>query len=78
MTNRDVIALSEISVELRGYIHQIAYHIPCSFMVESSRSGVARGQGGICPRAPPGGGRQNPAKELDWLALHLKFGSVYF
>ena len=29
-------------------------------------SGVARGGqgGGICPRAPPGGGRQNPAKDL--------------
>ena len=29
-------------------------------------SGVARGGagGGICPRAPPGGGRQNPAKEF--------------
>ena len=25
-------------------------------------SGVARG--GICPRAPPGGGRQNPAKKI--------------
>ena len=22
------------------------------------------GQGGSCPRAPPGGGRQNPAKDL--------------
>ena len=29
-------------------------------------SGVARGGqgGGSCPRAPPGGGRQNPAKEF--------------
>ena len=28
-------------------------------------SGVARGgRGGICPRAPPGGGRQNHAKEF--------------
>ena len=31
-----------------------------------SSSGVARGEqgGGSCPRAPPGGGRQNPVKEF--------------
>ena len=33
--------------------------------MENAISGVARGgQGGICPRAPPGGGRQNHAKEF--------------
>ena len=35
-------------------------------MSEERCSGVARGGagGGICPRAPPGGGRQNHAKEF--------------
>ena len=32
------------------------------FSIEVGHCGVARG--GSCPRAPPGGGRQNPAKEF--------------
>ena len=37
----------------------------CSNQTRANGSGVARGAGGggICPRAPPGGGRQNPAKK---------------
>ena len=35
-------------------------------------SGVARGEaGGSCPRALPGGGRQNPAKDFFKLDINL-------
>ena len=38
-------------------------------------SGVARGGagGGSCPRAPPGGGRQNPAKEFFKIYIRRNF-----
>ena len=38
-------------------------------------SGVARGGqgGGICPRAPPRGGRQNPAKDFKKKLYKEKF-----
>ena len=38
-------------------------------------NGVARG-GGSCPRAPPGGGRQNPVKELLFLFME-KFLKIW-
>ena len=40
-----------------------------------SEGGGRRGgqEGGICPRAPPGGGRQNPAKDLKKIYIKEKF-----
>ena len=41
------------------------YLFICPVFQEDCNSGVARGgRGANCPRAPPGGGRQNPAKEF--------------
>ena len=37
----------------------------------NTTSGVARG--GSCPRAPPGGGRQNPAKEFYKIYIRKNF-----
>ena len=41
-------------------------------------SGVAKGEGaggGICPRAPPGGGRQNPAKDFFKIYIRRNFNN---
>ena len=44
--------------------------------IYSGDSGVARGgggRGGSCPRAPPRGGRQNPAKELKKICIRKSY-----
>ena len=49
----------------RWVIYEIRVHAHSEYIIMCS--GVARGGqggGGICPRAPPGGGRQNHAKEF--------------
>ena len=45
-----------------------------STLLMVQHSGVARGAGGgICPRAPPGGGRQNHAKEFFKIYILINF-----
>ena len=59
------------------FLHQVrpGFLIRGITIIDDLHSGVARGGagGGICPRAPPGGGRQNPAKDLKKIYIRRNF-----
>ena len=74
-----------MKISVKKSLVAIGNPVPTQFLMWEGRShecsrltlsGVARGGGqggGSCPRAPPGGGRQNPAKEFLKIYIRRNF-----